>query len=300
MSNFSFIPPFIQPPTTMSQRVQLSTLTKNRLIPHEDVFVVAHQMDRNVPKHSHDYYECVLISQGIVINQSDGHDLYLLPNSLLLMNLNSSHALKMVDPNAVVVNLGLRPKLFQAGIFHDFFQAANPVSDLLRGVDAHSYLYYPFPKSARLGSLIDELLSRYAANGFKESYAVDAFVLLVLDELCHEQTYSYAGIDQLSYRLLQYIQAHYATVSLQGLAETFNFNPSYLSRHLKQHFGMSTNKLITTTRMKAACNLLVSTNKTIEEIATATGYSSTSHFFRVFKAQLGMTPSDYRQANQHH
>lgn len=43
-----------------------------------------------------------------------------------------------------------------------------------------------------------------------------------------------------------------------------------------------------------AVTLLTTTNLRIGEIAEQCGYRHTTHFMRQFKAQMGVTPSEYR------
>jgi transcriptional regulator GlxA family with amidase domain len=47
-------------------------------------------------------------------------------------------------------------------------------------------------------------------------------------------------------------------------------------------------------RLQKACQLLETTSMKITQISLAVGYQDHSHFFRNFKKQLGMTPSEYR------
>lgn len=300
MTEIKNFPPFITMPINHSLEKQVKTmqLEAAHLIPDEDVFIIAHQMQIDTPRHSHDYYECVLVSKGVVLNQVDDTELYLLPNSLFFMNLNSYHALRVVDPDAIVINLGLRPDLFGSGIFHKFLKDSNPVADFLRGNGTHPYIYYPFPKSTRLRSIIDSILQAYAKADFHDSFEVTADVLLLLNELRTERSYSYTGLDKRSYNMLTYIQSHYRTITLQRLAEHFSFNPNYLSRYIKQHFGITTSALMTEVRLQQATQQLMITSRSIDEIATDVGYQSTSHFYRVFKSNMQTTPLAYRAMHQ--
>ena len=48
-------------------------------------------------------------------------------------------------------------------------------------------------------------------------------------------------------------------------------------------------------RMNKAKNLLTDTNKSVEEIAVATGYKTAHNFYSAFRAYNGMTPKEYRK-----
>lgn len=48
-------------------------------------------------------------------------------------------------------------------------------------------------------------------------------------------------------------------------------------------------------RIKQAQELIRDTQDSIEDIAHILGFASASHFAKVFKAQCGLTPSQYRK-----
>lgn len=51
-------------------------------------------------------------------------------------------------------------------------------------------------------------------------------------------------------------------------------------------------------RVDVAIQLLLSTDSSVEEIASAVGFASAIYFRRVFKGATGMTPTAYRRANR--
>lgn len=55
---------------------------------------------------------------------------------------------------------------------------------------------------------------------------------------------------------------------------------------------------INTPRLKNACNLLISTDKSIDEIAIESGYNSTEYFIYAFKKYMLTTPAKYRKSQK--
>lgn len=55
---------------------------------------------------------------------------------------------------------------------------------------------------------------------------------------------------------------------------------------------------VTEKRLSQAESLLSSTSLTIEQIATAVGYSNPSRFAALFKKNTGIFPSDYRRMSK--
>ena len=274
--------------------VKAHHITTELLLPQEKIFLVSHPMDYNVPQHQHDYYELVFVDHGRVKNIMQDTEQYLLPGSLLIMNLSSHHALKAIDKKATVTNICLQKDLFDDGIFHDFIMADNPVANFLRNESEQDFLYFSCPQNMRLRTTLNDILTNYQASGFHMSFALAANVLLLLSLLTDEQQYTYVGIYERCLDILDYIQQN-PIITLSQLAAHFGFNPNYLSRYIHQHTGATTSQLIIKSRLNFACQRLLYTDDSIENIALSTGWRSISHFYRTFKSQLSMTPENFRQ-----
>lgn len=51
-------------------------------------------------------------------------------------------------------------------------------------------------------------------------------------------------------------------------------------------------------KINNACDMLKNTDTSILEISNTLGYASLSHFNRVFKEYIGITPASYRKENK--
>lgn len=153
------------------------------LIPDDDIFLIAHAMAFNAPEHTHDYFEMSFIMDGTVMNIIDKRRLYMPDNTLCVMNLDTRHALEIVDPEAVVLNIGLRPHLFEEGVFHDFIASDNFFSEFLRGDADYDYLIFSDTDTDSLRTIINGLVKTYAAAGRRQSFALAGQLLLFLDRL---------------------------------------------------------------------------------------------------------------------
>lgn len=94
----------------------------------------------------------------------------------------------------------------------------------------------------------------------------------------------------------QYIREDYANPALcaSSIAERFRISTSYLSRIFKADMGMGLVDYIHHIRIEAAKTALRNTNATMDEIASAVGFSNRWVFMRVFKKLEGATPGAYR------
>lgn len=86
-----------------------------------------------------------------------------------------------------------------------------------------------------------------------------------------------------------------ATVTLESLAQKFQYTPAYISRPIKKHTGKSFSKTVQTQRIARAAQYLKATELPVIEIASLSGFSSLACFNKAFKATFGLTPTEYRR-----
>lgn len=84
-------------------------------------------------------------------------------------------------------------------------------------------------------------------------------------------------------------------LSNEDIAKHVGYHPYYVSNIVKKATGYTLRQYITNTRLKKSRNLLCSTNMDIAEIAVECGFNSATYFNRIFKKNIGITPSEYRK-----
>ena len=72
----------------------------------------------------------------------------------------------------------------------------------------------------------------------------------------------------------------------------------YLSRRFKEKAGETLTDFILKEKTEEAKRLLRYADKPLTAIGAYLGFSSASHFSRVFKAYVGTTPREYREKHQ--
>jgi AraC-like DNA-binding protein/methyl-accepting chemotaxis protein len=94
-----------------------------------------------------------------------------------------------------------------------------------------------------------------------------------------------------------YISQHYGdyNLSLNSIAEAINANPSYLSRLFKVNLGVNFTDYLNDYRVAQSVYLLENTNRSIKDIALASGYNSVQNYIRVFKKYINKTPGQHRE-----
>jgi len=83
------------------------------------------------------------------------------------------------------------------------------------------------------------------------------------------------------------------SLDVDYLADKMNMSRPTLYRKIKSISNYTPNELIHVSRLKRAAELLSQGELKIYEIAEMVGYSSQTHFGRVFFKQFGMSPTEY-------
>ena len=83
--------------------------------------------------------------------------------------------------------------------------------------------------------------------------------------------------------------------SVKYFAENCFLSPNYFGDLIKKETGRTPQELIQNKIMDLAKNELLSTEKTVNEIAYMLGFQYSQHFNRYFKKNTGMTPSEFRK-----
>jgi AraC-like DNA-binding protein len=95
---------------------------------------------------------------------------------------------------------------------------------------------------------------------------------------------------------LEYVRTHYMeSIRIEDLARLCSMSFSQFERRFRNTFHISPLQHITQVRIRAACNLLTTTQYTIAAIALDVGFYDHSHFSRAFKKVMGVSPSLYRK-----
>ena len=94
----------------------------------------------------------------------------------------------------------------------------------------------------------------------------------------------------------KYIRNHISdAIKTSDIADYLGKSRGGLTTEFKKQTGMNLSDFIQLKKIQEAEELLYETGKSLISISTYLGFSSQSHFCRVFKEVKGMTPSEYRE-----
>ena len=165
------------------------------------------------------------------------------------------------------------------------------------------------PKSTQyihIRQLAHDLTRMNVENESTSAMRSDGTALLMLADLIrYFSVYSLPGAtadtsqsnDTLR-EIITYVTEHYTEkLSLEEVANHAGFSREYFCRFFKQHMGITFLRYLNEVRISHAGRLLTSTDMSISEVMTKSGFTNQTIFNRLFKEIYGMTPRQARNTS---
>lgn len=265
---------------------------------HKSSFEIFHYIDpktRHLEAHYHDFYEVFFFIDGDVDYWIDGSLYHLIPGDILLINPTELHKpIPLTDTDKYERIVLWINKSYLADIENGIFE---------NGFDTKSQTYSKVirlssDKKEQLFSLAHELCREYYTDEFASNigaYSILLRILVLINRFSHTQSpvssEKYSTPTFIS-QILSYINDHYSEkLSLDSLANHFFINKYYLSHEFKNAVNTSVYRYITLKRLNVAYSLL-NEGHTASEVSVMCGFGDYTGFFRAFKAEFGITPTE--------
>jgi transcriptional regulator GlxA family with amidase domain len=99
-------------------------------------------------------------------------------------------------------------------------------------------------------------------------------------------------------RILEYIEDQLnCSITTRSMADHVGLSASHFCRVFKQSFGQSPHRYLMTRRLVLACELLMTSDLGLAQIATDCGLADQAHFSKLFRQFLGNSPGAWRRAH---
>ena len=98
--------------------------------------------------------------------------------------------------------------------------------------------------------------------------------------------------------MIEFINKHYSEkITLEQIGRAGGFGETSCCRIFKKYTNKTPLNFLIDHRLQKGIELLLSTDLTVTEISTQTGFSSPSYFSEMFKKNYGCSPREYKQNN---
>ena len=101
--------------------------------------------------------------------------------------------------------------------------------------------------------------------------------------------------DEVMRRILAILEENFEdpTLSLASVANAVGYHEKYLSHRFRQYTGVGFNRYLKDLRIKNAVFLLDNGVHSVKNVALLCGFGDPLYFSKVFRTELGVSPSDY-------
>ena len=275
----------------------------------ENILVCKHARYSPVSVHTHSFIEVSYMLSGSceeVVEFPSGtkEQLTLKQGDLFIIPPKLKHSVSVFD-DSILINILIRTSIMK-----------NTLTSLIAGNQAlfHFFLYtlyenenpnYLLFQTAEDESIAEPVLHMMEESLNPDSYSQQSLLFLTgmlftnlqrkySDRIRFSQMTS-AGITYVP-QILNYVQQHYQTVTVEELAKHFAVSTSWLSRVFHKNAKMTIGDAIQQVRVQKSCELLQFTRLSVQEIAEQAGYQDVTYFIRMFKKHKQMTPLQYRKS----
>lgn len=140
--------------------------------------------------------------------------------------------------------------------------------------------------------LVNEYEKKFTYYRLRCNIILSNLLLTVMQHMEISTNHQYRNLVN---EIINYIREHFhEELSNKIIGDYFGYHPTYINSLFKKYTNSSLHQYIIMAKLHNAVNLLLNTDKSIDEIAQEVNISDDHYFSRLFKSRFGMTPSDFR------
>lgn len=150
------------------------------------------------------------------------------------------------------------------------------------------------PEGSESCQLFGEVFLRFSQQTFRDRYHESELITSLFTAIYRQQVADTQRRDPIEYgyHLLQ--NRYSSPITLKEIAVTCGISREHLIRSFSQRYQTSPGTFLRNLRLKHAASMLEATNLPVENIASASGFSSANVFCRAFKQRHSLSPRQFR------
>lgn len=254
----------------------------------------------NLP-HTHDFHELEIVLSGSAVNSINGTSFPVGPGDVFVVEKGATHEITQID-GLELYNLGFRndavrligSDLMELPGFHTLFLMGGLTDPSMRRMKLNA------EDLRRCTELLQEMDAELETQspGYRTSILCQFSRLIVLLSRANTQTVPEQSVWQVATAAAKMERDYAEPISIAELAKSVLMSERHFRRQFLQLYQTTPSDYLLHLRLSAACRMLRAGEDSITQVAMATGFSDCNYFSRVFRRELGMTPSQYRAQHE--
>lgn len=252
--------------------------------------------------HGHDdFSELVIVLNGSATHIVNDEQFEIKKGDVFVMNEGTIHGFK--DPKDFkICNIMFRTDTFisenydirQLAGFHALF-LLEPKYNNENGFKSRLRLSpAAFTETERL---IKNAVQEYEGDAQGRKTMVRSYFLQIVVQLSrlYGTNVRHKEIESIS-RTAAYMESHFMDdISIKELLDVSHYSQRHFIRLFSATYSTTPQQYLLGIRIRHACTMLQDKSLSVTEIATRCGFNDSNYFCRVFKKNIGVTPSIYRK-----
>lgn len=267
-------------------------------------------LDRNI-NHSgsnniynyHDHLEIIFCTEGMFELKGFGETHTLTPGDMIFISSHIPHGINYITETSHHICIKFDPLVIS---LPDDKLSIIRVNSILSEMKRFEFfknedLQSDFPK---IEILFKEMLENYRYPYYHNSLMlrgnIQKLMAYIISIRCdsHDNAHDFSHLPIVN-EVINYIHNNLSTASLAEAAKISSMSYSYISKIFTNQMGVSFSKYLIQEKINKSMDLLINTDKSITEISTELGFSSTSHFIKDFRGLKGVTPHTFRKSSRY-
>ena len=255
-------------------------------------------------EHMHDFLEFVYIISESPTHWIDNKEYKTKHGDLLFINYGQKHKFES-DKVFKYVNVLVEPRFVSENLINSvniYEVFMNTVYADMNGRRDFENQCISFDENEQ--NWIEDIIYRMITEYDKQKSGWKAIILgylqvlfsTILRKIKEDITNGKQSLEGYFPDIAEYVERNIMNkITINDIAAKFFYNPAYLGRVLKEHYGKSLASYVKEKRMEKAIELIRTTDDNIQDIIEKIGYVDKKLFYQHFKEAYGEPPSYFRE-----
>lgn len=240
--------------------------------------------------HGHDFYEIVYCTSGSGIHIVNGKEYEFGSNSIFILRPGDKHYFVQYS-TAEALTLCVHTKEFHSFLVSYGLENFAPLQ--CNSTEEPILLQIPNSEVHRFRKIYETIIIR-------ETLARTPYLKIFMGNILSciiQENHTRASAIPDSFRkvLIEMNRLENIKGGVSAFLRLSNLSHAQLCRLTKKHLNLTPNEYVTQIRMEFAYSFITSTSIGFDDIADSIGFSSYSHFYKLFKKKYHISPSQLRQ-----
>ena len=266
--------------------------------------------------HTHNTYELCMVRDGTLSQRIESERHIYPEGSCFLLNRNVRHN-EEYDTSFCTATLSISEQFLKDTIKEEFpdrdkrneyWEDNSDLRQFLRAelgstdTGKKSYIdFIPTESGTEAAELFEEIARTMLTPGPGHSFLIKSLLCRLLFLLTRKDLYSTVPVELgtateglIFGEIVKIMEKEKGRIGRKELSDRMHYSGNYLNRLSKKYTGMNLTDFSNSVSMRHAASMLITTDRTIYEIADELAFSNRRYFYKEFEKAYGTTPKKYR------